>query len=147
MYGVLYLNDPLIAPAGTGQVSSVEAGYDGRHTGENVLLFLVAGWPITPQIQVHLASQNGYLVVAELLIQHGADVNIRNKNQITPLHLASCLGQLEIVAHRTSITHIRLECRFAKWRKSHPITPSSTDRTSRCRDAATQFGRWCQHSQ
>jgi hypothetical protein len=44
---------------------------------------------------LHLASANGHLIVAELLIQCGADVNTRNQNQETPLDLAS-VGILQI---------------------------------------------------
>jgi len=43
---------------------------------------------------LHLASNNGNPVIAELLIQYGADVNSQNHNQETPLHLASGHGQL-----------------------------------------------------
>jgi len=44
-----------------------------------------------------LASARGCLIVAELLIEYGADVNARNQNQETPLELASAHGELEII--------------------------------------------------
>ena len=44
-----------------------------------------------------LASARGRLIVAELLIEYGADVNTRNQNQETPLELASAHGELEII--------------------------------------------------
>ncbi len=44
-----------------------------------------------------LSSACGRLVVAELLIEYGADVNTQNQNQETPLELASAHGELEIV--------------------------------------------------
>ena len=46
---------------------------------------------------LHFASNNGHFIVAELLIQHGADISTRNQNQETPLHLASLHGRLDIV--------------------------------------------------
>lgn len=44
-----------------------------------------------------MASTNGHLLVAELLIQYGADVNTRDRNRETPLHLASGHGKLDMV--------------------------------------------------
>ena len=42
---------------------------------------------------LHLASQNGYFEVAEMLIRNSANVNARTGNGETPLHLASkCLS-------------------------------------------------------
>jgi len=38
---------------------------------------------------LHLASWNGYLKIAKLLISKGADVNAKNNLGETPLHLAS----------------------------------------------------------
>ena len=46
---------------------------------------------------LHLASTNGHLIVAELLIQSGRDVNTRNQKEETPLTLASAHGKLEIM--------------------------------------------------
>ncbi len=46
---------------------------------------------------LHLASAHGNLIVAELLIEYGADVNTQTQNQVTPLELASAHGELEIV--------------------------------------------------
>ena len=48
-----------------------------------------------PGSALHLASTNGHTAIAELLIQHGADVNSQNHNQEIPLHLASRHGQLK----------------------------------------------------
>jgi hypothetical protein len=39
-------------------------------------------------VPLHLASANGHLTVAELLVQYDADVHIRDLNQETALHLA-----------------------------------------------------------
>ena len=38
---------------------------------------------------LHLASQNGYVEVVEILLDCGVDVNARNNYNIIPLHLAS----------------------------------------------------------
>src|SRR6266403_133503 len=46
---------------------------------------------------LHLASVNGHVIVAEFLIQNGADIDARNQNKETPLDLASSHGKLEIV--------------------------------------------------
>jgi len=43
------------------------------------------------------ASRSGYLDIAELLLDHGADVNANEENLWTPLHLASLHGHLETV--------------------------------------------------
>lgn len=49
------------------------------------------GW--TP---LHSASQEGHVKLAELLIQHGADVGSRNDDSWTPLHSASQEGRIKI---------------------------------------------------
>ena len=46
-------------------------------------------WQNTP---LHLAAVNGHKHVAEALIQHGSDVNIRNNLEQTPLHVAAQNG-------------------------------------------------------
>ena len=47
---------------------------------------------------LHLASQEGHLQIAKLLIETGrADVNAIDKWRRTPLHLASEFGHVEIV--------------------------------------------------
>jgi ankyrin repeat protein len=46
---------------------------------------------------LHLASANGNITAAELLIRHGAEIDMLNQNQETPLCLASHRGQKDIV--------------------------------------------------
>jgi ankyrin repeat protein len=46
---------------------------------------------------LHLASKYGYLVTAQLLLNHGADVNALDNNKMTPLHVASKYKHLNIV--------------------------------------------------
>ena len=60
------------------------------------------GW--TP---LHVASQNGYLEIAQVFIEHGASVDSEVADGQTPLHLASHYGHLEIaqvlIAHGASV--------------------------------------------
>ena len=46
---------------------------------------------------LHYASENGRLMIAELLIANGADVNAKTKNHITPLHMAVRHGCYNVV--------------------------------------------------
>jgi len=45
---------------------------------------------------LHLASQNGHMEVAKLLIACGADCNCQAPNGITPLYIASSKGHVEV---------------------------------------------------
>lgn len=47
---------------------------------------------------LHWASEEGYLPIVQLLVQHGADVNSMNHSQKTPLMLAAEKGHLDVVA-------------------------------------------------
>ena len=40
-------------------------------------------------IPLHFAAKNGCTQLCALLLQHGADVTLKNKHDQTPLHLAS----------------------------------------------------------
>ncbi|XP_077364850.1 protein phosphatase 1 regulatory subunit 16A [Festucalex cinctus] len=46
---------------------------------------------------LHIASANGYLSVAELLLEHKAQVEVKDCDGWTPLHAASCWGQIQMV--------------------------------------------------
>ena len=50
-------------------------------------------WQKTP---LHLATENGHTQTAEVLIQHGSDVNSRDDLERTPLHLAAQNGHQHI---------------------------------------------------
>ncbi|XP_077592589.1 protein phosphatase 1 regulatory subunit 16A [Stigmatopora nigra] len=56
---------------------------------------------------LHIASANGYLSVAELLLEHKAQVELKDCDGWTPLHAASCWGQIQmvelLVAHEASL--------------------------------------------
>jgi hypothetical protein len=45
---------------------------------------------------LHLASHDGEVEVARMLIRHSADVATQNNNGDTPLHVASSRGQVEV---------------------------------------------------
>ena len=59
---------------------------------------------------LHFASANGNLIVSELLVQCGADVNALTQARETPLHLAISCGQLNVAdvvqAQQASLTNI-----------------------------------------
>ena len=46
---------------------------------------------------LHLASRNGHMKTAYILIKHGADLNAKDHNQETPLHVASQWGRGDII--------------------------------------------------
>uniref|UniRef100_A0A8D0A3M0 Protein phosphatase 1 regulatory subunit 16A n=1 Tax=Sander lucioperca TaxID=283035 RepID=A0A8D0A3M0_SANLU len=56
---------------------------------------------------LHIASANGYMSVAELLLEHRALVEVKDSDGWTPLHAASCWGQIQmvelLVAHGASL--------------------------------------------
>ena len=43
---------------------------------------------IENQTPLHLAAEEGYPDMAEVLLDHGADVNVANDDGDTPLHLS-----------------------------------------------------------
>ena len=46
---------------------------------------------------LHLASREGHLEVAQVLIEHGADLAAQTEDGSTPLHWASERGHVEVV--------------------------------------------------
>lgn len=48
--------------------------------------------------QLHIAAANGYLSVAELLLENRAQVDLKDSDGWTPLHAASCWGQVSAAA-------------------------------------------------
>ncbi|RDD35204.1 Ankyrin repeat domain protein [Wolbachia endosymbiont of Cylisticus convexus] len=48
-------------------------------------------------IPLHFAALEGDLEVAEVLLKHGADVNVKSEQGYTPLHAAAWEGDLEVV--------------------------------------------------
>lgn len=52
-------------------------------------------------LQLHIASANGYSSVGELLLEHRAQVEAKDSDGWTPLHAASCWGQVSIACWET----------------------------------------------
>ncbi len=46
------------------------------------------------QTALHLVSYQGYMPVVEYLIENGALVDVRDKYNVTPLHIAAAYGHL-----------------------------------------------------
>ena len=46
---------------------------------------------------LHIAAMYGHYSVAKLLIEHNADVNLRDCDGSTPLHIASCYGKVSLI--------------------------------------------------
>jgi ankyrin repeat protein len=46
---------------------------------------------------LHFAAANGHVEIARLLIQNGAEVNVRSNYGNTPLHLAAIRGQVDVL--------------------------------------------------
>ena len=55
-----------------------------------------AKYPLLKFTPLHMAICYGHLELANLLIEHEADVNAKNTQGETPLHLAICYGHLEL---------------------------------------------------
>ena len=45
---------------------------------------------------LHLAGQEGHTDIADLLIQHQADVNAKARNGLTPVHLCAQEDKVEV---------------------------------------------------
>ncbi|XP_005100995.1 ankyrin repeat domain-containing protein 17 [Aplysia californica] len=59
---------------------------------------------------LHLAAVNGYLELCEMLVQAGANVNVKNEKEDTPLIVASVFGHLPVVKHLLNC-HASINCR------------------------------------
>uniref|UniRef100_A0A8C8RG52 Protein phosphatase 1 regulatory subunit 16A n=1 Tax=Pelusios castaneus TaxID=367368 RepID=A0A8C8RG52_9SAUR len=51
----------------------------------------------TSALQLHVASANGYLEAAELLLEHKASMSAKDNDGWEPLHAAACWGQIHLV--------------------------------------------------
>jgi len=49
------------------------------------------------QTPLHWAAINGHLSVVEYLVNHNAEINVKNKDGETPLELAKRYGRLNVV--------------------------------------------------
>uniref|UniRef100_A0AAG5DL42 Uncharacterized protein n=1 Tax=Anopheles atroparvus TaxID=41427 RepID=A0AAG5DL42_ANOAO len=77
---------------------------------------------------LHIACSRGYLDMIKVLLESGANPNIRDKNLNTPLHLATCTENIEVVQTlldygtnvllKDSKGHLALEIAISKLRLS-----------------------------
>lgn len=92
---------PFTAPEHTSATPLHYAASVGLH---GVVAFLideysqdVNAWdPDTKEAPLHAASPEGHAVVAQLLLENGADVMAKSEYERTPLHLASMYGRVEV---------------------------------------------------
>ena len=64
-------------------------GYNANHTFRDY----------ASRTSLHLAAEKGHLSCLHVLIQAGAQVDVMDKNQLTPLMLAATKGETEIVRY------------------------------------------------
>lgn len=50
--------------------------------------------PLLSLVQLHIAAANGYVQAAELLLEGGARMDLRDTDGWQPLHAAACWGQV-----------------------------------------------------
>ena len=55
---------------------------------------------------LHHAASKGHRVISELLVDHGAKVNARDRNGRSPLHLAAAQGHLDTVRYLSRLALI-----------------------------------------
>lgn len=64
--------------------------------------------PFFPLLQLHIAGANGYLRAAELLLDHGVRVDVKDWDGWEPLHAAAFWGQMQmaelLVSHGASLS-------------------------------------------
>lgn len=69
--------------------------------------------------QLHIASANGYLSVAELLLEHRAQVDVKDTDGWTPLHAASCWGHVSAAYWQKQPDHqpffLHIQCVWFHW--------------------------------
>lgn len=70
---------------------------------ENFSLFLIVSRGLVP---LHNACSYGHYEVAELLVKHGAVVNVADLWKFTPLHEAAAKGKYEICKLLLQVLHI-----------------------------------------
>ena len=69
-----------------------------ENTGEKVLKKMNAFYKEIPdETLLHLASTNNSTKVIDLLVKYGSDVNARDRDGFTPLHMAAIYGNIEAV--------------------------------------------------
>ena len=107
-----WISDPYVPRPSSFSPPSVApetAGSTPLHYAASIGLHDVAAFLIDEHLQdvnardynrgetpLHVASREGHAVVAQLLLENGADVEALGEHQRTPLHLASMYGRVEV---------------------------------------------------
>lgn len=84
---------------------------------------------ISGLVPLHNACSYGHYEVAELLVRHGASVNVADLWKFTPLHEAAAKGKYEICKLLLKVSHLQLPNVFLNvcsvifkiWNKDHFI--------------------------
>ena len=84
----------------------------------------VNAWdPDTKETLFHAASREGHAVVAQLLLENGADVMAKSEHERTALHLASMHGRVEVA--RVLLKHgAEVDIKDRRTSHIHPGSPS-----------------------
>lgn len=64
------------------------------HSMVNIAILILCVLHVELLSQLHIASANGYVSVAEILLENRAEVEVKDSDGWTPLHAASCWGQV-----------------------------------------------------
>ena len=97
MYGIRRSNcgdvntDSLFFAAGSGDLAEVKRLVVGCGVDPNVREDNYGATPL------HVAAEYGYSEIVEVLLEHGATPNIRDKDGRTPLHYAAMFGNSKVV--------------------------------------------------
>jgi hypothetical protein len=96
-----YLSRPFVAPE---RARSTPLHYAASIGLYDAAVFLIDEYsqdvnardPDTMETPLHVASRKGHAIVAQLLLENGADVMAKSEHERTPLHLASMYGRVEV---------------------------------------------------
>lgn len=63
---------------------------------DEIVDFVNAQKPVTNVCAMHLAAKGGFFDICEQLLQYGADLDLTNTDERTPLHFAAMKGFTDI---------------------------------------------------
>ena len=72
-------------------------GFEERHN-------LIRAYDNKDNVPLHLACEGGNADVVKLLLLNGADIETAKEEEVTPLHIAACLGFVEIAKILVGVT-------------------------------------------
>jgi len=78
-------------------VNSPDENFEQTGGAMATAMFPSADPQASGDVPLHWAALNGYADIAQLLIKHGADVNVQNGGKDTPLHWAALGGHADLV--------------------------------------------------